>query len=67
MKLRRILTGAAIGATTAIAFRSFVIWELRRQQDWHTNGSIVPLMIAWAACAGAMFGAIGPLSNGGRA
>jgi len=67
MKLRRILTGAAIGATTAIAFRSFVIWELPWQQDWHTNGSIVPLMIAWAACAGAMFGAIRRRRSGGRA
>jgi hypothetical protein len=27
-ELRRILTGAAIGAATAIAFRSFVIWAL---------------------------------------
>lgn len=67
MKLRRILTGAAIGAATAIAFRSFVIWELPWEQDWHTNGEIVHLLIAWAACAGAMFGAITTRSSGGRA
>lgn len=67
MKLCRILTGATIGATTAIAFRSFVVWALPWQWDWHTNGDLVRVFIAWAACAGAMFGAFGPLSNGGRA
>jgi hypothetical protein len=41
MKLRRILTGAAIGAATAIAFRSFVIWALPWQWDWHANGDLV--------------------------
>lgn len=67
MKLRRILTGAAIGAATAIAFRSFVIWALPWQWDWHANGDLVRAFSAWAACAGAMFGAICPLSNRGRA
>lgn len=67
MKLRRILVGAAIGATGLIAFRSFVIWALPWQWDWHTNGDFVRFLIAWAACAGAMFGAIGPLSRGGKA
>lgn len=71
MKLRRILTDAvidaAIGVATAIAFRSFVIWELPWDYNWDADGGFICFIIAWSACAGAMFGAIVLRSKGGRA
>jgi hypothetical protein len=71
MKLRRILTDAAIdaaiGVTAAIAFRSFVIGELPWDYNWDADGGFIRFIIAWSACAGAMFGAIFPRGDGGRA
>jgi len=66
MKLRRILTGAAIGAATATAFRSFVMWELPWDWNWDANGEFIRVLIAWAGLAGATLGAVRTRTNGGR-
>ncbi|PTR05069.1 MULTISPECIES: hypothetical protein [unclassified Novosphingobium] len=66
MKLRRILTGAAISGAIAIAIRSFAIWELPWDWDWANTGVVVRLLIAWAACAGGMVSEIFTRSIRGR-
>jgi len=54
MKLRRFLTGAAIGAAIAIAIRSLGDWALPWDWDWNNRGVVIRFLIAWAASAGGM-------------